>query len=141
MFFLPFKFACDLSSHNVYLFLHVTIIFCIHVLLCSAMSVIPLIVDIATVCVLVAFMHYHYGNWRKHHIIVTVATFLAWFLPFMIIFVLPIDVSSVSINFLFFFVSSSWTSIYLISWIWICILLIILSVFLPYVGLKSLMQI
>jgi len=63
------------------------------------MSLVPLIVDIAAVFCIIACLHYHYGNWRKHHIIVTVATFLAWFLPSMIIFVLPIDVSSVSIAF------------------------------------------
>ena len=60
------------------------------------MSVVPLIVNIGTVFCIIACLHYHYGNWRKHHVIVTVATFLAWFLSTMIIFVLPIDVSSVS---------------------------------------------
>jgi len=60
------------------------------------MAVVPLILDIAIIFVIIACFHYHYGNWRKHHVIVTVATFLSWFLPSMIIFVLPIDVSSVS---------------------------------------------
>jgi len=60
------------------------------------MTVVPLIVDITVVFFIIACLHYYYGNWRKHHVIVTVATFLSWFLPSMIIFVLPIDVSSVS---------------------------------------------
>jgi len=60
------------------------------------MTVVPLIVDIAAVFFIIACLHYYYGNWRKHHVIVTVATFLSWFLPSMIIFVLPIDISSVS---------------------------------------------
>ena len=60
------------------------------------MSAVPLILDISAILFIIACLHYHYGNWRKHHIIVTVATFLSWFLPSMIIFVLPIDVSSVS---------------------------------------------
>jgi len=65
------------------------------------MSVVPLSVDIAVIFCVIACLHYHYGNWRKHHIIVTVATFLSWFLPTMIIFVLPVDVSSVSTTVLF----------------------------------------
>ena len=61
------------------------------------MSIIPLAVDIAAIFCIIACLHYYYGNWKKHHVIVTVATFLSWFLPSMIIFVLPIDVSSVSL--------------------------------------------
>jgi len=67
------------------------------------MTVVPLIVDIAAIFCIIACLHYYYGNWRKHHIIVTVATFLSWFLSSMIIFVLPIDVSSVCIPFFFSF--------------------------------------
>ena len=66
------------------------------VILCRKMSAVPLIVDISVIFFIIACLHYHYGNWRKHHVIVTVATFLSWFLPSMIIFVLPVDVSSVS---------------------------------------------
>jgi len=66
------------------------------VILNRKMSAVPLILDISAILFIIACLHYHYGNWRKHHIIVTVATFLSWFLPSMIIFVLPIDVSSVS---------------------------------------------
>ncbi|XP_013409008.1 LMBR1 domain-containing protein 2 [Lingula anatina] len=58
------------------------------------MSIGPLIVDIGLVCVLSAFLLHHYGNWRKQHILVTIATFVSWYFSFMIIFMLPLDVSS-----------------------------------------------
>lgn len=59
------------------------------------MTGIPLAVDIVAVCCLVATLHWHFGNWRKQHILVTLTTFVAWYFPFMIICVMPIDVSNV----------------------------------------------
>ncbi|KAK3727889.1 hypothetical protein QZH41_010612 [Actinostola sp. cb2023] len=41
-----------------------------------------------TLCLL----HY-FGNWRKQHILVTLAVFVAWFFSFLIVEVLPLDVS------------------------------------------------
>lgn len=60
------------------------------------MTGIPLAFDIVAIFCLIAGLHWHYGNWRKQHILVTLTTFVAWYFPFMIIFVMPIDVSNVS---------------------------------------------
>ncbi|XP_064624618.1 G-protein coupled receptor-associated protein LMBRD2-like isoform X2 [Lineus longissimus] len=58
------------------------------------MSVGPLAVEITCVCILAALLLHRYGNWRKQHVLVTLATFVAWYFSFMIIFILPLDVSS-----------------------------------------------
>jgi len=56
----------------------------------------PLVTDIVITFCLAAALLYRYGNLMRHHIIVTVAVFIAWFFSFLIIFVLPLDVSAVS---------------------------------------------
>ena len=43
-------------------------------------------------------MLYHYGNLRKQNPLVTGTTLLIWFLSFFIVFLLPIDVTSVSFH-------------------------------------------
>ncbi|EDO45173.1 predicted protein [Nematostella vectensis] len=43
---------------------------------------------VLTLCLL----HY-FGNWRKQHILVTIAVFVAWYFSFVIVEVLPLDVS------------------------------------------------
>ena len=60
------------------------------------MSAVLLSIDIVLVFCFTAFIHFHYGSWQKHHILVTLTTFVSWYFPFMIVFVMPIDVSSVS---------------------------------------------
>ena len=45
---------------------------------------------------LAVYLLYKYGNFRKHNPFVTGCTLLVWFLSFVIIFLLPVDVSSVS---------------------------------------------
>lgn len=55
-----------------------------------------LIFDIFAAFVLAAVILYRYGDWYRHHIIVTLAVLVAWCFSFLIIFVLPLDVSSVS---------------------------------------------
>ncbi|ESO12929.1 hypothetical protein HELRODRAFT_105627 [Helobdella robusta] len=57
------------------------------------MTVAPFIIDIFSVCLAVGFLHWHYGNWKRHQLFVTLVTLVAWTLPFMIIFALPIDVT------------------------------------------------
>lgn len=39
-----------------------------------------------------------YGNWKTQNIVVTVAVLIAWYFSLLIIFVLPIDISLVSIS-------------------------------------------
>ncbi|KAK6188702.1 hypothetical protein SNE40_004829 [Patella caerulea] len=58
------------------------------------MSAGPLVVEIICTCLLAAFILHRYGDLRKQHILVTLATFVAWYFSFMIIFILPMDVSS-----------------------------------------------
>jgi len=41
-----------------------------------------------------------YGNWKTQNIVVTVAVLIAWYFSLLIIFVLPIDISLVSQNFI-----------------------------------------
>lgn len=37
---------------------------------------------------------YRYGNWKRQNVLVTMAVLIAWYFSFLIIFVLPLDVSS-----------------------------------------------
>ena len=59
------------------------------------MSAGPLIVEIICTCVLAAYLLHRYGDLRKQHVLVTLATFIAWYFSLMIIFILPLDVSLV----------------------------------------------
>ncbi|KAJ4439657.1 LMBR1 domain-containing protein 2 homolog [Periplaneta americana] len=54
----------------------------------------PLLTEVVVTFCLAAGLLYKYGNWLKHHIIVTIAVLIAWYFSFLIIFVLPLDVSS-----------------------------------------------
>jgi hypothetical protein len=56
----------------------------------------PLLTEVVVTFCLASGLLYKYGNWLKHHIIVTVAVLVSWYFSFLIIFVLPLDVSSVS---------------------------------------------
>jgi len=42
-----------------------------------------------------------YGNWKTQNIVVTTAVHISWFFSLLIIFVLPIDISLVTTNFLY----------------------------------------
>ncbi|KAK6638496.1 hypothetical protein RUM43_006763 [Polyplax serrata] len=58
------------------------------------MAVGPLASDVVVAFCLAACVLYRYGNWFRHHIIVTLAVLVAWYFSFLIIFVLPLDVSA-----------------------------------------------
>ncbi|XP_052090469.1 G-protein coupled receptor-associated protein LMBRD2-like [Mytilus californianus] len=58
------------------------------------MSAGPLVVEIICTCCLAAFLLHRYGDLRKNHALTTLATFVAWYFSFLIVFVLPLDVSS-----------------------------------------------
>ncbi|KAF4517528.1 hypothetical protein B566_EDAN005091 [Ephemera danica] len=58
------------------------------------MSLGPLITEVVVTFFAAAFLLYRYGNWYKHHVIVTLSVLVAWYFSFLIIFVLPLDVSS-----------------------------------------------
>ncbi|WKX94474.1 hypothetical protein Q1695_011613 [Nippostrongylus brasiliensis] len=53
----------------------------------------PLIAELVAVFVLTALLLNKYANWHRHHLIVTLSTFIGWYFSFIIIFVLPLDVA------------------------------------------------
>ena len=55
-----------------------------------------LFVEFSVALVLAVYLLYKYGNIRKQNPFVTGCTLLVWFLSFVSIFLLPVDVSSVS---------------------------------------------
>lgn len=63
------------------------------------MSLGPLLVDVILTFCLAAGLIYRYISWKKHHFIVKIAVLTAWYFSFLIIFVLPLDLSSVSLTF------------------------------------------
>lgn len=58
----------------------------------------PIVLTIESVILLVLafYLLYRYGDIRRQNILVTILTLCIWFLSFFIVFLLPIDVSSVS---------------------------------------------
>ncbi|XP_076364879.1 G-protein coupled receptor-associated protein LMBRD2 [Tachypleus tridentatus] len=60
------------------------------------MTVAPLVVEISFIFLLAAYLLHKYGNWTSHHVLVTVAVFVAWYFSFTVIFILPLDVSTTS---------------------------------------------
>nr|SVE91039.1 EOG090X03B7 [Daphnia sinensis] len=49
---------------------------------------------IACTFIVAASILYRYGDWFRHHIIVTLSVLVAWYFSFLIIFILPLDVTS-----------------------------------------------
>ena len=62
------------------------------------MALWPLTFEIIITFLLSAGLLYRYSNWVVHNVIVTVSVFIAWFFSFLVIFILPLDISSVSTN-------------------------------------------
>nr|CAG4640724.1 EOG090X03B7 [Eulimnadia texana] len=54
----------------------------------------PLIAEIIFTFLLASFWLYRYGDWYRHHFIVTGSVLVAWYFSFLIIFILPLDVTS-----------------------------------------------
>ena len=61
------------------------------------MSLAPFLTEIIIAFVLAVTLLYRYGNPFSQHIIVTLSVLIAWYFSLLIIFVLPLDVSAVSI--------------------------------------------
>lgn len=57
---------------------------------------IPLILVILFNFSLALYLLNRYGNLAKHNIWITTSVFVSWFFSFNIIFILPLDVTSVS---------------------------------------------
>uniref|UniRef100_A0A6A7G415 LMBR1 domain-containing protein 2 homolog n=2 Tax=Hirondellea gigas TaxID=1518452 RepID=A0A6A7G415_9CRUS len=58
------------------------------------MSMGPMTFAIVLTFFVAAAVLYRYGNWYRHHIVVTVAVLIAWYFSMLIVFVLPLDVSN-----------------------------------------------
>ncbi|XP_055342802.1 LOW QUALITY PROTEIN: G-protein coupled receptor-associated protein LMBRD2-like [Paramacrobiotus metropolitanus] len=58
------------------------------------MAAVVLGLNLVLVFILTLFLLHQYGNWRTQHPIVTTAVFVSWYFSFLIIFILPMDVSS-----------------------------------------------
>lgn len=54
------------------------------------------LIEIAIAFYLAATLLYKYGNVYRQHIIVTISVLIAWYFSLLIVFILPLDVSSVS---------------------------------------------
>lgn len=61
----------------------------------SIMSGAALGLEIVFVFFLALFLLHRYGDFKKQHRLVIVGTLLAWYLCFLIVFILPLDVSTV----------------------------------------------
>lgn len=55
-----------------------------------------LLLEFSLALLLAVYLLYKYANFRRQNPFVTGCTLLVWFLSFVIIFLLPVDVSSVS---------------------------------------------
>ncbi|XP_053304103.1 G-protein coupled receptor-associated protein LMBRD2 isoform X2 [Spea bombifrons] len=55
-------------------------------------------IEIVFVFFLALFLLHRYGDFKKQHRLVIVATLLAWYLCFLIVFILPLDVSTTIYN-------------------------------------------
>ena len=60
------------------------------------MSAVPFAFEFVCVFFGTLLILHQYGNLRKQHILVTLAVFISWFFSFLIIFILPLDVSNSS---------------------------------------------
>lgn len=60
------------------------------------MSVTLLLTEVIVTFCIASCVLYRYGNWWKHRIFVTVSVLIAWYFSLLIIFILPLDVASVS---------------------------------------------
>lgn len=64
----------------------------------SGMSGAALGIEIVVVFFLALFLLHRYGDFKKQQRMVLFGTLLAWYLCFLIVFILPLDVSTVSFD-------------------------------------------
>ncbi|CAG2112013.1 unnamed protein product, partial [Medioppia subpectinata] len=63
-------------------------------MLCLAMAFWPLTVEIIITFVLSSYLLNRFGNWVDQNIVTTVSVFISWFFSFIVIFILPLDIST-----------------------------------------------
>jgi uncharacterized membrane protein len=59
------------------------------------MSALPLATEIIGLFLVVLYLLYTYSNFQQQNKITLVAVFVAWYFSFMIVFLLPMDISLV----------------------------------------------
>lgn len=60
------------------------------------MDYVVLVLILILVFVLAVSLLYEYASWKTQHVCVSIAVLLAWYISFLFIFIIPIDVSTVS---------------------------------------------
>lgn len=60
------------------------------------MALWPLTGEIVLTFLLSAGLLYRYGNWTSQNVVTTISVFIAWFFSFIVIFILPLDISTTS---------------------------------------------
>jgi hypothetical protein len=63
------------------------------------MSAAPLIVEIISVFLAVLYLLHRYSNFKEQNKITLTATFIAWYFSFLIVILLPLDISLVKNTF------------------------------------------
>ncbi|KAK7075102.1 LMBR1 domain-containing protein 2 [Halocaridina rubra] len=58
------------------------------------MGVGPLVVEVLVTFIVAIVVLFRYGNWYRHHLVVTVSVLIAWYFSMLIVFILPLDVSN-----------------------------------------------
>ncbi|XP_065663092.1 G-protein coupled receptor-associated protein LMBRD2 [Hydra vulgaris] len=58
------------------------------------MSPVPFALEFVCVFFVTLIILHQYGDLRKQHVLVTLAVFISWFFSFLIVFILPLDVSN-----------------------------------------------
>lgn len=61
------------------------------------MSAGPLVIEITSLFIIVLYLLNKYSDLRQQNKITLIGTFIAWYFSFMIVFLLPMDISLVSI--------------------------------------------
>lgn len=60
------------------------------------MSLVLLVFNVIGTAVVTTILSHYYGDWSKQNKTITLVHFLSWWLPGLILAVLPIDIASVS---------------------------------------------
>lgn len=60
------------------------------------MSAAPIIVEVSGLFFLVLYLLHKYADFRRQNVFTLIGTFIAWYFSFMIIVLLPLDISLVS---------------------------------------------
>lgn len=60
------------------------------------MSSVELGFDLVITFLIAVGLLFQYGNWYRHHIVVTVSVLISWYFSLIIVTVIPLDVSNVS---------------------------------------------